>query len=102
LEFGTLNPQDGTLAPSSSVDQLIAAVSTIFAACAVPRAALSRASGFVHWIQAASAGTSWQGEIDPLRNFAEEASCTTPEPQLFSYPMTSSAWANCVTGGALS
>jgi hypothetical protein len=43
---GTLNPQDGTPAPSSPLDQL---VSPAIVACSVRRAAHSRASGFVLW-----------------------------------------------------
>jgi hypothetical protein len=44
--LGTLNPQDGTPAPSSPLDQLVSAT---LATCSDPRAALSRASGFVRW-----------------------------------------------------
>jgi hypothetical protein len=45
--LGTLNPQDGTPAPSSPIDQLL---STTVAACSAPRAARSRANGFVLWL----------------------------------------------------
>ena len=51
--IGTPNPQDGTPAPSSSVDRF---VGTVLAACSAPRAAPSRASGFVLAPQPTSPG----------------------------------------------